>query len=291
MIVRVPATSANLGPGFDCMGMAWQLYNEILFEESDELVIDGCDPRYQGRNNLAYISFASALKACGKDETPVRISFLRTDVPISRGLGSSAALLVTGAYAADQMFSLGLGKEGVNRIACRLEGHPDNITPAVFGNLQLASMSDDTVARAEAKVSDIWRFCVLIPDFELSTAEARKALPDSYSRPEVVFNISRAGLLLRAMETGDPDLLRYAQADVIHQPYRLPLITGYEKAFAAAEKAGAVSTCISGAGPTLLCTFTEDGPIDLLRELISEALPSWKCIKVDADRNGVSIVS
>ena len=287
MIVRVPATSANLGPGFDCMGIAWQLYNEILFEESDELVIEGCDPRYQGRNNMAYISLAAALKACGRDVVPVRISFIKTDIPISRGLGSSAALLSAGAFAADRLFSLGLGKEGVNRIACQLEGHPDNVTPAVFGDLQMASMSDETVARAGSTVSDVWRFCVLIPDFELSTAEARKALPDSYSRSEAVFNISRAGLLLKALESGDPDLLRYAQSDVIHQPYRLPLITGYEKAFEAAEKAGAVSTCISGAGPTLLCTFADDEPVNMLNDLMSEALPSWKCLKVDVDRDGI----
>ncbi|MBR5070646.1 MAG: homoserine kinase [Oscillospiraceae bacterium] len=291
MIVRVPATSANLGPGFDCMGIAWQLYDEILFERSDELVIDGCDPRYQGRNNLAYLSFTAALKACGKDELPVRISFLNTDIPISRGLGSSAALLVAGAYAADQMFSLGLGKEGVNRIACRLEGHPDNITPAVFGNLQLVSMSDDTVARAGTEVSDIWRFCVLIPDFELSTAEARKALPDLYSRSEAVFNISRAGLLVKALESGDAELLRYAQADVIHQPYRLPLITGYEKAFEAAKNAGAVSACISGAGPTLLCTFIDIKAVSAMKELIAESLPSWKCVAVSPDEQGIILLA
>lgn len=288
MIVRVPASSANLGPGFDSMGIAWDLYDTIRFERSDILVIDGCDDRFRGKDNLAYRAFEKTLEVCGHRPESVHISFLDTGIPVSRGLGSSAALLAAGAYAADYLFSLGLGKDGSCEIACSMEGHPDNVCPAVFGGFQIASMNGDELFRAEGTVSSRWKFCVLIPEFELSTAEARKALPSGYSRKEAVFNISRTGLLVKALEQGDPELLRYAQDDVIHQPYRYPLISGASGVIDLLDSLGAVSYCISGAGPTILATFMDEIPVGL-GESLKETVPGWECSTVAPDPDGLTV--
>ena len=290
MIIRTPASSANLGPGFDSMGIAWKIYNTVRFEKSDELKIDGCDPRFRGPDNLAYASYLKALELCGIKEEPLHISFEETSIPISRGLGSSAALISAGAAAADSLFGLGLGKEGICRISCSVEGHPDNIVPSVFGGFQIASMRDDEVYRANAVLSSSWKFCVMVPDFELSTSEARRVLPASYTRAEAVFNISRAGLLVKALEAGDPDMLRYAQNDAIHQPYRMPLINGYETARNIAENTGSVSMCISGAGPTLLCTYFESIPLSAITEEVSLRLPGWKVLDAVPDYQGLIVM-
>ena len=288
MIIRVPATSANLGPGFDCMGIAWDLYNRISFEPSDKLEITGCDSRFQNSDNLAYTSYLTALRECGVNEDFLKITFTDTGIPVSRGLGSSAALISAGIAAADELHSLGLGKEGICRIACSIEGHPDNVAPAVFGNLQIASMKDERVFHMTSAVNGHWKFLAIIPDFELSTIEARKALPSSYSRQEAVFNISRTALLVRALESGDAELLRYSQDDLIHQPYRFPLIKGSDEAVKIAYSFGAVSVCISGAGPTILCTFLDRVPQEPLAEAFAEKYPSWRCVPLAADSTGIA---
>jgi len=270
------------------MGIAWNVYNDICFELSDEIIIEGCDREYRNSDNLAYASYKRAMSECGIKASPLHITFLNTCIPVSRGLGSSAALISAGVAAADRLHSLGLGKEGISRIAAMIEGHPDNTTPSVYGGFQIASLQGDTLFRSEASINDVWSFCVLVPDFELSTAEARKALPERYSRSEAVFNISRAGLLIKALETGDTDLLRYAQDDVIHQPYRLPLIPGYEKAFSAALESGAVSVCISGAGPTILCTFADQKGKAALEERMLDLLPNWACKPVSPSKEGTT---
>ena len=292
MIVRVPASSANLGPGFDCLGIAWNLYNEIEYELSDSgLVIEGCDERFQGEDNLTYRAFRRALDYAGVKAPGVTIRFRKTEIPVSRGLGSSAALIAGGVVAADRLCSLGLSDEERLSIATGIEGHPDNVAPALFGGMTVSAMDGERAVTCPCPVSPKLYFTVLIPPFELSTELSRSVLPASYSRPDAVFNLSRTALLLRALETGDAQLLRVGLQDRLHQPYRLPLIAGVEQAKAAAEACGAIGLCISGAGSTLLCIAAEADFSRRFAAKLLETLPGWRVLAVTPDLSGAKIIS
>ena len=175
MRVRVPASSANLGPGFDCFGIAWQLYNEIEFYHSPELVIKGCPEQFRNEENLAYLGYLSVLRAAGLPEEPVGISFLSTDIPVCRGLGSSSALIVGGALAADRLYRLGLSKRELLHIAAAVEGHPDNVAPAILGGLTASIMDEaGSVVTVSFTLSDKLCFTALIPGPQRA---ARPGLP------------------------------------------------------------------------------------------------------------------
>ncbi len=293
MIVRVPASSANLGPGFDCFGLAWQLYNEISLDPADELRIEGCDPRWQGEDNLVYTAYRAALAACGKAGGTLHIRFRSTEIPVSRGLGSSAALITVGVLAANELKGLGLDRSGLLDLAAAIEGHPDNVAPALYGGLTL-SLTDGSHALTRVfPVSEALRFTLLIPPFELSTALARSVLPRELPLADAVFNLSRAALLPRALAEGDGELLRLTLADRLHQPYRAGLIPGWETAEALAASLGALGLCLSGAGPTLLCiSDCADAAFPAaLAQAASEKLPHWRIAEACPDREGAQIIA
>lgn len=286
MIVKVGASSANLGPGFDCFGLAWRLYNAMEFTPSGTLLIEGCDERYKNADNLAYAAYAAALAAAGRGAQPVRIRFLQSDIPVSRGLGSSAALIVGGVLAANELNALGLSGDELFSVASAVEGHPDNVAPALFGGLTASVMDGDRAVTARFALSAAWRFTVLIPDFELSTRLARSVLPASVARGDAVYNVSRSALLLKALETGDAGLLALGLQDRLHQPYRSPLIPGYDRAQALALELGAAGVCISGAGSTVLCFSTDEGFSEKMKDAMGEELPKWRVLAVEPDTEG-----
>lgn len=291
MIVRVPASSANLGPGFDCFGLAWELYNEIEFALTDgPLEISGCDARYQNADNLSCRAFRRAVEAAGKSAPGLRIRFLDCEIPVSRGLGSSAALIAGGVLAADRLCGLGLSREELFEIATEIEGHPDNVAPALFGGLTVSAMDGKKPVFRSFPVSGKLRFAVLIPPFELSTAKARAVLPATVGRADAIFNVARGALLLHALGEGDAALLPLAMEDRIHQPYRLPLIEGFETARAAAADCGAAGFCISGAGSTLLCVSDEESFAARLERRMAAALPGWRVRAVRPDAEGAVIL-
>jgi len=258
--VTVPGTTANLGPGFDCIGAALTLYNILRFSapadtetpvqitvqgrESDRVVTDD--------RNLVYQAFAKLYEHLDKTPPPVQIE-IQLGVPLARGLGSSATAIVGGLLGANAFAGNPLSESEITRLAIAMEGHPDNVVPALLGGSQLSATTDDGG----------WEICeipwheaivpvVAIPDFELSTAEARRILPEKYTRADAIFNTAHLGLLLRGLETGRGDWLRTAMQDKIHQPYRKSLILGFDAVREAALDAGAYELAISGAGPTLL---------------------------------------
>lgn len=257
--VTVPATTANLGPGFDCLGAALTLHNRFQFSlasGSEPCQITATGPgaeRVQtDASNLVYQAFARLYQHLGQTPPPVKIE-IDMGVPLARGLGSSATAIVGGLVAANHLAGLPLPQEQVMQLAIKLEGHPDNVVPALIGGCRLAATHPD----GQWVISEIpWHSgivpIVAIPDFELSTAEARRVLPTSYSRADAIFNVAHLGLLLRALETGRGDWLQAALQDRIHQPYRQQLIPGYATVERAAIAAGAYGLVISGAGPTLL---------------------------------------
>lgn len=290
MKIRVPASSANLGPGFDCFGLAWQLYNEIEFELCDELVISGCPEQYLGADNLAYRAYAAAVEAAGRSPRGLRIHFAASDIPVSRGLGSSAALTVGGVLAADRLHSLGLSRQALLDIATAVEGHPDNVAPALFGGFTASSMAEGRAVTAHYALSGKLFFTVLIPDFELSTALARLVLPAQLKREDAVFNISRAALLLKALETGDGALLSLGLEDRVHQPYRQALIPGYDRAKELVLRCGGLGMCISGAGSTLLCISLDSAFSGKMASTMASEFPAWRVLPVLPDSKGATVL-
>ena len=291
MKFRIPASSANLGPGFDCFGIAWQCYNEIVFIPREEgLVVSGCEEKYCNEDNLAYKAYRAVMAWAGQRESGLEIRFGRTDIPVSRGMGSSAALIVGGVVAANAINGLELSGSELLAIATSVEGHPDNIAPALFGGFTVSAMDGIAAITTHFPISEKLFFTLLIPDFELSTELARSVLPVNVSRQDAIFNISRSALLIKALERGDRQLMRIALEDKLHQPYRTKLINGYDSAEAAAKKLDAMGICISGAGSTLLCIADRPEFSAEMEKELKESLPGWKVLGVKPDLQGVKMI-
>ena len=292
MIVRVPASSANLGPGFDSFGIAWQLYNEIDFQiREDGLSISGCAEQFQNEDNLACRGFRRVLERCGVPFTGVAIRFMRCAIPVSRGLGSSAALIAAGVTAANELYELGLSREDLLLLATEVEGHPDNVAPALYGGLGVSAMDGGRAITRRFPLSERLRFAALVPPFELSTTLARSVLPAELPREDAIFNISRGALLLRALGDGDAELLNFAMDDRIHQRYRAKLIDGFKTARIEAQECGAAGICISGAGPTLLCIADRPDFPSRMETALELALPGWEFMELTPDLDGTRIAA
>lgn len=257
--VRVPATTANLGVGFDTLGCALQLYNILSFTRSDILSFSGCNEEYQTPDNLAYQGFAAVYAQMGLPTPGVHID-IAADIPVCRGLGSSAAMIAAGALAANRLDQFDLEPAALLAIVTPIEGHPDNLAPALFGGLTASMMADGQVYTVSYPVHPELRFVLLSPDFPLSTHAARSVLPQSVPFKDAVGQLSRLALLPKALELGDEALIAHCLADRLHQPYRFPLIEESDALRALAHGLGCDAFCISGAGPTLLC-ITRDGTL------------------------------
>ena len=256
--VRVPATSANLGSGFDCLGLALDLYARFDFELLPRgLEITGCREEESREDNLVYRAYVHTLTSFGLDAPGLRLR-IDSDIPLSRGLGSSAACVAGGILGAAALHGLKLSNEETLKLAAELEGHPDNAAPAIYGGLRVSLMEDGRALSLPCAVHPGLRFLAMVPDFELRTADARAALPQSVPLKDAVYNLSRTAFLLKALEAGDPELIRLAMRDRLHQDARFRLIPGAVALKERMEQAGAAACCLSGAGPTMLCLYTGD---------------------------------
>ncbi|XCB29696.1 homoserine kinase [Arcanobacterium hippocoleae] len=281
--VRVPATTANLGPGFDSFGCALSLYNTVEFAPvSNGLEWADYPAAFANKENLIYQGFSAVFEYLGMPVPGVRIA-ADEQIPFSRGLGSSAVMLTAGALGANALAGNPLSREQLLVITNKIEGHPDNLAPAFFGGMTVSAVDNAGVPITRIfPVHPDWKFLVFIPDFPLPTAQARAVLPAQVSRADAIFNISHAALLLKAFESGDLDLLRFALDDRLHQPYRRHLIPGIAEIDDQVNQFGG-KLCISGAGPTLLCITkgSAAGRIDIP--------DGWKAIYLDVDVNGAGI--
>lgn len=287
--IRVPATTANIGPGFDCLGLALSLYNEVTFRRSgEELLITGCPPAYSGADNLAYRAYLAVADRLGQRVEGLHIH-INARIPISRGLGSSASLLAAGALGANALFGSPLSREELLAITTAIEGHPDNLAPAFFGGLVASTLEGDRPVFARFSLHSSWRLIALIPDFPLSTSQARRVLPRQVPIGDAVFNTAHALLLIKALETGDGELLSHALQDRLHQPFRKDLICDYAAVRELVTGAGG-ALCISGAGPTLLGITKEAGLVQLLaRELPLRTRHSWQVLPLQPQAEGAEI--
>ncbi len=256
--VRVPASSANLGPGFDCLGLALNLYNTLEAREGDRLVIvtegDGAQYIPSDESNLTYQAMRRVYDEAGR-KCPGLFIRQVNNIPLSRGLGSSAAAIVGGLVAANALLGGPMGSMELLRLATAIEGHPDNVAPCLLGGLTAAVADGDRVHCARALPDARFAFAAMVPNFDLSTKKARQALPESYSKADAVHNVGRAVLMFAALQQGLAGELREASQDRMHQPYRKGLIPGWDEVNAAAYEAGALAVCLSGAGPTVMAVY------------------------------------
>ena len=254
--VRAPASSANLGPGFDSLGLSVPLYTTLRVTPQAVTEVVPLGPELENtpadESNYVYKAMLLAAKRAGQDLPPARIE-IETEVPLARGLGSSAAALVAGVVAGNELLGRPLDDPAVLDVTAREEGHPDNVAPALFGGIVVATLDKLGTHYVRLDPPANLGVTVLVPDFELSTSKARAVLPREYSRADAVHALSHAALLAAALAGGRLDLLRHAMQDYIHQIWRAPLVPGLSDILDDAHKHGALGAALSGAGPTVLC--------------------------------------
>lgn len=282
--IRVPASSANLGPGFDSLGCALGLYLTCDFAVQEGLSISGCPEEHQSENNLIYQSFATAAKRIGSSFPGLSIA-IHSQIPIARGLGSSAAAILAGIAGAFLFGGKTLEKEAIFALAAEIEGHPDNVAAACFGGLSAAMLADGKPYQASYKISDGIRFTALIPDFELSTKKARAALPGMISLQDAAHNQAHSLVLIDAFQKGDLSLIKRCMDDRWHEPFRLPLIQDGDNVKSLAEDLGAVCY-LSGAGPTLMCLHEGESFSSKIADKLKDH-PQWRALPVHVDAEGL----
>jgi homoserine kinase len=263
--IRVPATSANLGPGFDSLGLALDLWNETVITLAIEYTVrihgEGKERLSAGENNMIVRSAQKLAEHVGKRLPPFHMDCIN-HIPLSSGLGSSAAAKLTGLLGANALLGKPLSSEEILNLATEMEGHPDNVAAALLGGLIVSTWDHGNIfthkidiATRQTPLGNFeppFHITVVLPDFHISTRDARTALPEQVARSDAVHNIGRAMLLTEAFRNGDLELLRQAMTDTLHQPYRLSLIPGTQEAMEAAKRAGASAVALSGAGPSLI---------------------------------------
>ncbi|WP_027414904.1 homoserine kinase [Aneurinibacillus terranovensis] len=276
--VKVPASTANLGPGFDAVGMAFQLYTTVSMELADKTVIRLHGDKLEGlpldKTNLIYKVASLVFERAGYG-TPELIIDIDSEVPLTRGLGSSAAAIVGALVAANQLSGKPFTNDELYRMSAELEGHPDNVGASFFGGIIVAFIGEKDVPYVRLPVPEHLEALAVIPDFELSTEKARDVLPTMYSRKDVVFTTGHAGVLIAALATGNLSLLGAAMEDVIHQPFRLQLVPGLEEILKEAHRYGALGVALSGAGPTILTLIDKRKPYDELKDFMIHTLEAY----------------
>ncbi len=261
IVVRVPATTANLGPGFDCLGLALRVWNVIVVEESagaTEVRLRGhLENLAADRSNLALHAMEHVFQRARRRFPHLRVKMVN-HIPIGRGLGSSAAAIVGGMVAANAWVGERFSRETLLAFATEMEGHPDNVSAALLGGLTIVVREDEKTFAAQVRPPRNWRAVLFIPEHALSTKFAREILPKHVAREDAIYNIGRAALLVRAFLTGDARGLDLATGDRLHEPYRARLVPGMDEMCRAAHRAGAHGVALSGAGPSLVAFAATD---------------------------------
>ncbi|MCZ6871950.1 MAG: homoserine kinase [bacterium] len=294
--VCVPATTANLGPGFDILGLALQLYNRFSLVVTSEpgwrvdLPPDVDLP--SNDNNLVLQAIRHLFSHVGFTCTGMHLTQV-IDIPLARGLGSSSTAIVGGLIAANYLSGADLNRETLLAMAIELEGHPDNVTPALMGGLTLSYMANGRHHYLSLSFPEELSAIIAIPEFELSTADARSVLPKQISREDAIFNSSRTALLVYALQQQRFDLLKTAMDDRLHQPYRAALVPGMADAIRAAYQAKALGVALSGAGPSLLAFARDhtDAIATAMQHTFSQHGICCQTRILSADTHGATIVT
>ena len=308
--VRVPATSANIGPGFDCLGMALPIYNVVTLDETvlpgtgveiniysesedfDNLIIDHI-PRDE--TSVVYKAVELLYNSIGQSPSELRIN-IETSIPVTRGLGSSAAVIVGALMAANKLLGNPADESALLSIATEVEGHPDNVTPAIVGGLVLSSLENDgSIIYRKLDWPDEWAITVCIPDVELATEISRSVIPKEVPVEDAVFNLKRMGMFVKALHDVDSELMKHALTDKLHQPYREKLVPGLKELNEAFKHEDDVLGCVlSGAGSSMLVISKNDA-VDKVRAITEEVMHNLN-VKADIrtlkiDECGAEIIS
>lgn len=294
--VRVPATSANMGPGFDSIGIALNLYNYVTAEETGEgLVIDILDDTAKflakDERNLVYTSMKAVFDKVGYQPKGLHLT-LENNVMVTRGLGSSSAGIVSGLLAANVLTGETLSKETLLNMAAEIEGHADNVTPALMGGFTINVKQDDDICYVKSEVKDDLRFAALVPDFYLQTKKARSVLPRVVPLRDAVYNTGRSALLAASLMSGKYENIRAAVGDKLHQRYRKRLIPNMDRLFQNCYEKGALGVYLSGAGPTIVAIVHKDQEADFAREMnavLTGRMKDWNLHMLKADNEGAVV--
>ena len=292
--IRIPATSANLGAGFDALGLALTFYNYVEMEESDRVDISSADGAEipTDERNLIYVSAKDLFEVCGKKLGGLKLVQTNT-IPMARGLGSSSACIVAGLIGANTLLGSPLTTDDLVDLAAQIEGHPDNTAPALLGGIVTAVFDGRRVHWVKQEVYTKLKFVALIPDFELKTEDARACLPKEVSHKDAVYNLSRAALFSASLLTGKFENLRTAVHDKLHQPYRMELIPRCREVFDIAYTHGAYGVYISGAGPTVMAIVDEENEFfagKMRFSLANAGLSGWTVHEFRIDNEGTKLI-
>lgn len=296
--IKVPATSANMGSGFDSIGIALQLYNELWVEEIEkgiEIEVKNKQSVYipEDENNLIYKTIANFYTELGMKVPGLRL-IQADNIPLTRGLGSSAACVVAGLTAANALSGKNYSKYELASIAAKLEGHADNSNPAILGGMVVSALSAENMQYVKFSVPEFLNFAVMIPDFTVATENARNILPKTVSHEDAVFNASRSALLVASMISGNTHNLRMAVEDKLHQSYRIQLVPGMESIISSSYTCGAKATYLSGAGPAMI-SIVEDNDIEEFKIKMFDYLVkmpyNWSLEFIKPDYEGSKIIS
>ena len=288
--IRVPATSANLGPGCDAAGLAVTLYNTFVFEllEEEKLEIKGCPAQFANENNMTYQAFLQAAGHIGLSFKGLQIT-TSGDVPYTRGLGSSSTCIVAGIVGAYAFLDRQEERQDILNLATAIEGHPDNVAPAIFGGMTVSVMKENQVTTLNIPVKHDYRYIALIPPFTLSTEKARAVLPDKVSRSDAITNVSHLALMVASIINGYDEGLKLGFKDKLHQPYRGKLIENYFPIMEVLEKdPHIIGAYLSGAGPTIMAIIKadDDKGVVRLKEELGDLIKGWKVEKLELDTRG-----
>lgn len=260
--VRIPATTGNMGAGFDCIGMALGLYNTIqITETNSDLTVsvegEGKDLVPLDAENVCVQAAIRVCEETGRNPDGLHFN-LQHDIPVSRGLGSSGVAIVAGAYGMNELMGASLDTATIIRICSDMEGHPDNVIPSLLGGLSISGERYGTIVHRTVSVPSDLSAIVAVPDYTLETKLAREALPETVPMQDAVYNMCSVGLMIQGMMTKDYDLLRAGTDDRLHQPYRASLVPGLKQVMVAALSQGAHSAALSGAGPTVIALASKN---------------------------------
>lgn len=298
--VKIPASTANLGPGFDALGMAFQLYTTISMRIADttEIRLHGKELEGipQDKSNLLY-EVASFLFKEAQLEIPELAIEVTTDVPLTRGLGSSASAIVGALVGANVLAGNPFSYEELYYFASKWEGHPDNVGASFFGGIIVATMPEasegNRIPYVRFPVPTGLKTLVVIPNYFLPTEKARNVLPGSYDKGDMVFSIGRSSLLVAALAAGRLDLLGSAMRDRVHQPYRCQLVPGLQEILEESTEHGAIGAALSGAGPTVLFFYSDEDARDELVHFVEEVMAkhqvAYDLLDLLPDENGVEV--
>ena len=273
VLVRVPATSANVGVGFDCLGLALDLTAAFLMTPAERLEIDGCEERFRGEDNLVWQSYLTACRELGCKAQPLKITIL-SPIPLSGGLGSSSVCVIAGVACAMALSPSGYDRERCLELACAIEGHPDNVAPAIMGGLVSSFVEGDDTTSIRMEIAPNLRFVAVAPPYEVRTADARRVLPTEVPTSTAVWQMGRCVAVVRALETGDATLLGKANHDRLHEPYRA---------------AGAAAFMISGSGSTMLAVCDGDDVATQVEAAIRQLRPGFWLHTLPANTLGTTV--